>query len=111
MDEVKSFGDWIYEDIHKNDYLIKLYTKLIKQYTYKLVCYEYNMGNKEVNALLRFSDILSKSTNKMFSEYHKNVAQNITTILSKLYPENDYIKVTMGSVLTNVNNYVGLLHQ
>ena len=111
MNEVKSFGDWIYEDIHQNEYLIKLYTKLIKQYTYKLLCFTSKMENNEIIALLRFSDILSKSTNKTFSEYHKHVAQNITTILCKLYPNNKNIKVTMGSVLTNVNNYVGLLHQ
>lgn len=111
MDKIKSLGDWIFEDIHQNEYLIKLYTKLIIQYTHKLLGDLFFLNKTEINALLRFSDILSKSTNKDLSQYHKNIAQNIVIILDKLYPNNKNIRYTMGSVLTNVNNYVGLMYQ
>jgi hypothetical protein len=111
MTIVKTFGEWIYKDIHKNNYLTKLYSKLIIQYTFKQLGIEPIVDKNEINALLRFSDILSKSTNKEFASYHKNIAQNIVTILSKMYPHEEHIKLTMGSVLTNVNNYVGLWYQ
>ncbi|WP_341878081.1 DEAD/DEAH box helicase [Defluviitalea saccharophila] len=105
----KTVGEWLYEDIEDNAYLIKLYKKLIVQYTNKLQGNKYFLSNLQIKHLLRFADLLSKSANTEKSPFHNNIAQNIVCILEKLYPEHEVNKVFMGSVLSNVNNYVGLM--
>lgn len=109
MDEdKKTLGDWLYLDIENNDYLKKLYNKLIVQYTNKLQFKDFLLTDDEIKHLQRFADILSKSTDKTNSSFHKNIAQNIVCILEKMYYENIKNEIFMGSVLSNVNNYVGL---
>ena len=109
MEEVKrDLGYWLYLDIEKNDYLNKLYCKLVFQYTNSLLKREYFLKDKEICHLQRFADILSKSNNTTKASFHKNIAQNIVCILSKLYPDNELNKMYMGAVLSSVNNYVGL---
>lgn len=109
MEEAKkTVGEWIFNDIEENSYLKKIYNELIIQYTNKLQGYQYRLEERKVKNLLRFADILSKSDNELKSYFHKNLAQNIVCILEKLYPEDQYNKLYMGSVLSNINNYVGL---
>lgn len=109
MEEAKkTVGEWIFNDIEENSYLKKIYNELIIQYTNKLQGYQYRLEERKVKNLLRFADILSKSDNELKSYFHKNIAQNIVCILEKLYPEDQYNKLYMGSVLSNINNYVGL---
>lgn len=107
-EDKKSLGDWLYANIEENSYLQKLYNKLIVQYTNKLQLKEFCLTEIEIKHLYRFADILSKSTDKKKVSFHKNIAQNIVCILEKMYPENNLNRIYMGSVLTNVNNYVGL---
>ncbi len=104
----KTLGDWIFDDIEENSYLRKLYNELIIQYTNKLQGYLYSLEERKIKHLLRFADVLSKSDNSVKGSFHKNIAQNIVCILEKIYPESVYNKLYMGSVLSNVNNYVGL---
>lgn len=104
----KTVGDWIFDDIEENVYLRKLYNELIVQYTNKLQGNLYSIDERKIKHLLRFADVLSKSDNSIKSSFHKNIAQNIVCILEKMYSENVYNKFYMGSVLSNVNNYVGL---
>lgn len=107
-EETRDLGYWLYFDIENNTYLKKLYCKLILQYMNSLLKKEYLLEEGEICHLQRFADVLSKSTSKEKSSFHKNIAQNIVCILDKLYPNNRINKVYMGSVLSNVNNYVGL---
>lgn len=107
----KTFGEWLFEDIHENEYLKKLYSKLICEYTKNLIGDNYTLSEKDISDLLTFSDILSKSTSIKNQDFHKNIAQNITTIIKKLYPNNLKVDYYTGSVLSNVQNYVGLEHQ
>ncbi len=107
-EDKKTVGEWIFKDIEENTYLKKIYNELIIQYTNKLQGYQYRLEERKVKNLLRFADILSKSDNELKSYFHKNIAQNIVCILEKLYPHNQYNKLYMGSVLSNINNYVGL---
>lgn len=107
-EDKKTLGDWLYANIEKNSYLQKLYNKLVVQYTKKLQLKEFCLTETEIKHLHRFADILSKSTDKKKSSFHKNIAQNVVCILEKMYPENNVNRIYMGAVLTNVNNYVGL---
>lgn len=101
-------GEYIYRDIEKNTYLIKLYTDLLKKYTASI--FNLDGDNMEIciEDLLRFADILSKSTNNNKKEFHQNIAQTIVVLLSKIYPENENIQKMLFSVLYTVNNYRGI---
>lgn len=99
-------GDFILEDIEANGYLRELYNELVIAYTKHL--YELRIETSKVNVdhLLRFADILSKS-NHSRNEQHHNLAQSIMALLSRLRPDDKKIEYYFGSVLTNVNNYKG----
>lgn len=103
-------GEYIYSDIEKNTYLISLYTNLIKKYAIKV----FNIRDMEseininIKALLRFADILSKSTNDLKKQKHNNIAQNIVVLLKELYPENDEVNKIYTSVLGSIKNYRGI---
>lgn len=107
-EERKTIGDWIFHEILDNVYLKRLYSKLIVEYTNKLQGNTYYLEDKYIKHLLRFADLLSKSDDDIRGPFHKNLAQNIVCILEKMYPDNALNKFFMGSVLSNVNNYIGL---
>ncbi len=100
-------GEYIYRDLEKNPYLLILYTNLLKQYAsvqFKIKN-ESNLEESNIIDLLKFADLLSKSTNLTKNQYHKNIAQNIVILLNKLYPNNINVKATFISVLNSINNY------
>lgn len=103
-------GEYIYSDIEKNTYLISLYTNLIKKYAIKV----FNITDIEseisinIKDLLRFADILSKSTNDLKKQKHNNIAQNIVVLLKELYPENGEVNKIYTSVLGSIKNYRGI---
>ena len=111
LEKERPFSDWLYSDIDENEYLNKLYSKLVLNYSKMLIGYNYSLSDYEINSLLRFADILSKSIGNSKSDFHKNLAQNIVTMLDKMSINNEKSKYILGSVLTNVNNYVGLNSQ
>lgn len=109
MEQIKkSIGDWLFENIEENIYLKKLYNNLIIQYSCMLQGNTFYLSSKEIKDLHRFADLLSKSTENIKAAFHKNIAQNIVCILDKLDLNERINSVFMGSVLTNINNYVGL---
>lgn len=103
-------GEYIYSDIEKNTYLISLYTNLIKKYAINIFKITDIEGELSINVsdLLRFADILSKSTNDLKKQKHNNIAQNIVVLLKELYPENEEVKKIYVSVLSNIRNYRGI---
>lgn len=103
-------GEYIYSDIEKNTYLISLYTNLIKKYAINIFKITDIEGEVSINVsdLLRFADILSKSTNDLKKQKHNNMAQNIVVLLKELYPENEEVKKIYVSVLNNIRNYRGI---
>lgn len=103
-------GEYIYSDIEKNTYLISLYTNLIKKYAINIFKITDIEGEVSINVsdLLRFADILSKSTNDLKKQKHNNIAQNIVVLLKELYPENEEVKKIYVSVLNNIRNYRGI---
>lgn len=103
-------GEYIFGDLEKNAYLLKLYTDLLKLYAIKQFNIDKELVIEDINIknLLRFADLLSKSTNSKKEQFHKNIAQNIVILLKKLYPDNTNITATFISVLNNINNYRNL---
>ena len=101
-------GEYIYKDIEKNSYLIELYECLLKKYASKI--FNITDGVEDINIvdLLRFADLLSKSTDDKNKEFHKNISQNIVVLLANIYPEDENIKKVLYSVLCNINNYRGI---
>lgn len=106
-----TLGMKIFNEIDSNEYLQELFSKLLLVYSRKLFNIECNdlclLSDTEIIDVLRFADILSKSTSEM-SDAHKNWAQEIVVILYTLYPENKIVKLYMESVLENNSNYRGL---
>ena len=103
-------GDNVFGDIESNEYLHEIYKAILFNYSLEL----FGISNKEkakfdLTDALRFADLLSKSTDPKKAEYHKVWAQEIVALLNTMYPENDSIQFVMGSVLSNVCNYRGLL--
>lgn len=103
------FGDYIYKDISKNEYLNEIYLKILKNYSYKLIGKDSSAYEKiNIDHALRFADILSKSTSPSEAEKHKTWAQEIISLLNEIYSESDKLKYISGSVYTNTGNLRGL---
>ena len=103
-------GNTIYSNIESNDYLKKIYGKILLQYTKYLFENEKSTDDIPIVDALRFADILSKSTDKEKRERHYNLSQEIVSLLSTLDDKNALIQYVQGSVLTNILNFKGLNH-
>lgn len=103
-----TLAESIYRDIDKNEYLNQIYSDLL--YNYSIRLFSLNLSEKEIdiNAALRFADILSKSTYTENAQKHRMWAQEIIVLLHILYPNNDKIMAFLGSVLSSIGNYRGL---
>lgn len=103
-----NFGNVIYEDIEHNEYLNELYENLLFNYSVTLL--QTNDEKRYVNLedLLRFADILSKSNHPINAERHKVWGQEIASIAGSVYPNNSAVNYYLNSVLSNNGNYRGL---
>ena len=105
----RTVGEYIYDDIEKNEYLLFLYDELLKMYSRKVFKRPIEeINTKYLNDLLRFADILSKSIHYENSGLHKIWGQQIVALLDKLYPNNSTIKAYKYSILETCSNYQGL---
>lgn len=105
----RTIAEIIYEDIENNEYLIELYSELLKKYSRKL----FNRTNQEfevkrLNDLLSFADLLSKSVGTKNSGLHKVWSQQIIALLEVLFPKDEKVKFYKYSVLSSCNNFQGL---
>lgn len=105
----RTLTELIYNDIITDEYLLELYNDLLKAYTRKL----FNRApaafeEKRLNDLLRFADILSKSTETSQSGIHKIWSQQIIALLDKLFPNTYKIKFYKHSILLACNNIQGI---
>lgn len=88
-----------------------MYSELLRAYTRKL----FNRStpvfdDKKQSDLLRFADILSKSTCPNKAGMHKVWSQQIIALLDKLYPNDYKIGFYKYSILTACNNFQGIKH-
>ena len=110
MDKKNTLGYVIFNGIERNEYLNELYDALLFNYCRHIFHSSSDKKELDLNDLLRFADLLSKSVNVDNSEMHHSLAQEIVTLLSLLEPDNLLVKDTVGSVLSQLNNYLGLSH-
>lgn len=109
-----TIGDIILSAAETNIEFRNLYKKLLNCYGATIFSntVQDNITYQEVNDLLRYADIFSKSnvTNKI--SVHRNIAQDIVVMLSTIFEGNDellgLIKASENLVLSNVSNYAGL---
>lgn len=105
----RTVAETIYGSIDKNDYLLELYSDLLRAYTRKLFNRSNpDFGEKKMNDLLAFADLLSKSTGTKKCGMHKVWSQQIIALLDKLYPRDYKINFYKYSILTSCSNYQGL---
>lgn len=105
----QTISEMIYGDIEQNEYLQELYNDLLRAYTRKLVDREPGkFDEKKLDDLLRFADILSKSTSPTRSGIHKVWSQQIVALLDKTYRGNYKIKFYKHSILASCNNFRGI---
>lgn len=106
----RTLGSAIFAEIENNDYLGKLYARLLQGYG----MHAFNMDqgelftNKEKADILRFADILSKSNDPEKSDGHKIWAQEIAILMNELYPDDALVKAYAGNVFSSVGNHKGL---
>lgn len=102
-------GDAIFGSIDDNDFLNVLYDNMLYNYAIlKLHLEGFQQARQvDVEAALRFADLLSKSTHPTKSDDHKMWAQAIITLLLELEPENEDVAYYAGSVLSSIGNFRG----
>ena len=110
MDKKRTLGYAIFNGIEKNEYLNELYDALLFNYCCHIFQSPSEKKEYDLNDLLRFADLLSKSVHVDNTEMHHSLAQEIVTLLSILEPDDLLIRHTAGSVLSQLNNYLGLSH-
>ena len=108
-----TLGEEIYREIDKNEYLHELYECVLLLYSHKIfhdadVVAEMRSIDFQLDDILRFADILSKSAGVLNSEKHKSWAQEIVALLTALLPDDPQVKHYTASVLATIGNYRGL---
>jgi len=103
-----TLGEAIYSEIENDDYLNEIYQSILLQYANKLFGCNSSAMELNMNHALRFADLLSKSVDLKMSQKHKNIAQEMVSLLHTLCPESEGVAYYTGSILTNVSNYRGL---
>lgn len=83
----KTLGSRILHNIEQDEYLNKLYQRLLIAYSFSLLSGKRSyLKQKEYMDLLRFADLLSNSQNLKHSELHRNLAHKIIAMLTVIYP-------------------------
>lgn len=104
-----SLGDVIFAGIDHNPYLIELYDNILHNYAISLFgITKLTPKEVDVEAALRFADVLSKSTDEEKSDRHKIWAQEIVALLKETQPDNPAVLDYFGTVLLSTENFRGL---
>lgn len=105
-------GDHLYERIDTNAYLISLYEDLLVNYgLWRLninLDQQRTITEQDLDAAMRFADILSKSTHPDKRDDHKNLAQELVTLATTLYPNNALVQRYAATIFTTLSNYPAL---
>lgn len=105
-------GDHLYETIDTNAYLTSLHDDLLVNYgLWRLNIHldqQRPITDKDLDAALRFADILSKSTHPTKRDEHKNQAQELVTLATTLYPDNPRVQRYAATIFATLSNYPAL---
>lgn len=109
LNNTGTLGDEIFANIENNEYLIALYEQLLEHYGHNTLGKEsLRLGDKQLDDVLRFADLLSKSTHPERREYHQVWAQEIAVLCMELYGDNNVCKPYLASIFQSVGNYQAL---
>ena len=102
---MNDFIDYLSSKAFEDDYLIDLIYNLEKNYCNKFFNLDSKLdfSNKELNDLMRFADILCRSS----QDEHKNLSLKIVSLVFEFKEllANDYIKLSIINVLTKLGNF------
>lgn len=102
-------GEFIFNDIDTNGFLQQLYANLLYNYgLYRLRLSKREPYDVDVEAALRFADLLSKSTHPDRRDAHRVWAQEIALLCQILSPNDPYTRAYVPAVFTTLGNYPGL---
>lgn len=104
-----TLAEALYRDIEKNEYLQEIYGDLLYNYSINLFHSDRRQRDIPIADALRFADLLAKSTYPMTADRDHLWGQEIAILLRLLYPEDEAVKYYLGSVLSSVGNYRGLM--
>lgn len=107
--EQVNVGDLIFSDLDENGFLQQLYANLLHNYG----LHRFQLKNRDpydvdIQAALRFADLLSKSTHPTKRDRHRIWGQEIALLCHILYPQSPYTKTYVPAVFTTLGNYPGL---
>lgn len=104
-------GDLVFADIDSNEFLKQLYANLLYNYgLHRLGLVDRQPYDVDLEAALRFADLLSKSTHPTNRDRHRVWAQEIALLCHILYPNDPRTKAYVPAVFTTLGNYPGLKH-
>lgn len=103
-----TFAEILYKDIYDDEYLKQIYSNLM--YNYLEITFNDNPVLKDINIndALHFADFLSKAKNIYHYEDYVRYGQQIAVLLFNIYKNDVKIKYFLGSILSNLSNYIGL---
>ena len=108
MEEFKTLGQVIFQEIDGNYVLKEVYQSILTAYGKGLLGVSLDSSTIDVSQALTFADLLSKSVDESRSESHKCWAQEIALLLKALFPGDEEVQYALGSILSSVSNYRGL---
>lgn len=108
---VKKIRCLLYEKIEKNEYLNKIYEKIIFNNLIDTLNIPYN--HKEYNPIhaLQFADILSKAAYVKNEDIYRQWGQEIAILTLNQHFNNKEVKNIVGNILTNLGNYQGIANK
>lgn len=103
-----TFGEALYKDIEQNEYLNELYNNLLHNYSISILGTDEKEKELNIEDLLRFADILSKSCHHSNADKHKVWGQEIASVVKALYPNEIMVDYYLNSILSYNGNFRGL---
>ncbi len=110
-DPMVNVGDLIFNDIDANPFLHELYTHLLHNYSVRRLNVPHATTLEvDIEAALRFADLLSKSTHQQKRDNHRVWAQEIALLCQILYPDDSRTKAYVPAIFSTLGNYPALTH-
>lgn len=108
-DKQVTVGDLVFSDIDSNEFLKQLYANLLYNYgLHRLGLTQRQPFDVDLEAALRFADLLSKSIHPTSRDRHRVWAQEIALLCHILYPNDPRTKAYVPAIFTTLGNYPGL---
>ena len=103
-----TLAEALYSDIESNENVNQVYDALLYNYSREILRLDIPYKEFDVNAALRYADILSKAADVNGYEKYNLWGQEFAILLSLLRPQDERVKYILGTVLSNMGNYRGL---